>query len=963
MQPIRTNLVLGMVVAVLSLGCDQTGVESASVMASRDLTPGGNLSTALTCSRCGVIVSDTDADELDDAWEMLHFGSLSRDGTADFEADGIPDRAEFQTGLAPIVDDAFEDADGDRFPNVFEYAKGTDPNDPVSSPAPDQLVDLARGADSTTDNLHDDLQDASRAAVAGMGAYQIIGLRAGTYLGARNCSLTVAPNGPYLLILGLDGAAATVLDAEGQPGQFFVQQRIVISSLTLANMRTSAPLYLTGAAVSGSRLVDLVVRGAFSPTFHGAILVSSHARNVEVVASTLFDNRGTAAGSTGSTGLHVKGHSELTLRNTILWNPALPSELVTDATSAVRAHFSLVRGDGITGSDNLVGVTSPGLRSDGRLLSTSTARGRGGPVVGSQRDMDLEPRPLTTPDVGADQFLDTDADDLADVFEFAHADSLTTLSMAAQDLDADGLTNAQEYALFTDPVSADSDGDGLDDSTEVAGGSNANDPDSDADGMRDGYEVEHGFAPTVDDSFEDADGDRFPNVFEYAKGTDANDAASRPVPDQLVDLARGADSTTDNIHNDLARAAHAAFAGTDAYQIIGLRAGTYLGAGNRTLIVAANRPYLLILGLDGAAATVLDAEGESGQFSVQQRIVISSLTLANMRTSAPIYLTGAAVSGSRLVGLIVRSASSPTFHGAIFVSGHARNVEVVASTLFDNRGTAAGSTGLYVKGNSELTLRNTILWNPALASELVTDATATVRAHFSLVRGDAITGSDNLVGVTSPGLRSDGRLSSTSTARGRGGPAVGPRLDMDLEPRPLATPDVGADQWTDTDHDALEDVWEGRYVGELHSLSARGDFDSDALADVDEYLLQTDPTLPDTDGDGATDGDELLFGLDPTILDAQNLDTDVNHDGVDDSLGLTLGIALSNFDVDRDGIPNTDEVAFGLDPLHGDSDGDGVPDRTDAFPLDRNLSALARIPGDTAAPVIELLQPFHAQLR
>ncbi len=94
------------------------------------------------------------------------------------------------------------------------------------------------------------------------------------------------------------------------------------------------------------------------------------------------------------------------------------------------------------------------------------------------------------------------------------------------DTDGDGLSDAQEKELGTDPKSKDSDKDGLDDWTEVNNGSNPlkqdsdydgltdkqelewgtdpNNPDSDFDGLKDGKEVQLGTHPLTQDT--DADG-------------------------------------------------------------------------------------------------------------------------------------------------------------------------------------------------------------------------------------------------------------------------------------------------------------------------------------------------------------------------------------------------------------------------------------------------------------------------
>src|SRR5206468_10404748 len=44
---------------------------------------------------------DTDADGLDDDWEMAYFDTLSRDGTGDFDGDGWTDLQEFRGGTDP----------------------------------------------------------------------------------------------------------------------------------------------------------------------------------------------------------------------------------------------------------------------------------------------------------------------------------------------------------------------------------------------------------------------------------------------------------------------------------------------------------------------------------------------------------------------------------------------------------------------------------------------------------------------------------------------------------------------------------------------------------------------------------------------------------------------------------------------------------------------------------------------
>ncbi|WP_281860821.1 hypothetical protein [Salana multivorans] len=141
--------------------------------------------------------------------------------------------------------------------------------------------------------------------------------------------------------------------------------------------------------------------------------------------------------------------------------------------------------------------------------------------------------------------------------------SFVVLDPAADD-DGDGLTNAEEDALGTDPLDPDTDGDGMGDGFEVDNGfdplnpdedgngvldgeddadgdgltngeeedhgTDPNNPDTDGDGMGDGFEVDNGFDPLdpdedgngVLDGEDDADGDGLTNGEEEEHGTDPN---------------------------------------------------------------------------------------------------------------------------------------------------------------------------------------------------------------------------------------------------------------------------------------------------------------------------------------------------------------------------------------------------------------------------------------------------------
>jgi hypothetical protein len=102
------------------------------------------------------IIADTDHDGMTDNWEMTFFDTLSRNGTADTDGDGLSDLQEHQNqtnpkvkdtdgdgmpdgwevhyNLQPRIDDAHDDGDFDGFTNLREYRGGSEPDNPESLP-------------------------------------------------------------------------------------------------------------------------------------------------------------------------------------------------------------------------------------------------------------------------------------------------------------------------------------------------------------------------------------------------------------------------------------------------------------------------------------------------------------------------------------------------------------------------------------------------------------------------------------------------------------------------------------------------------------------------------------------------------------------------------------------------------------------------------------------------------------
>ncbi len=126
-------------------------------------------------------------------------------------------------------------------------------------------------------------------------------------------------------------------------------------------------------------------------------------------------------------------------------------------------------------------------------------------------------------DMGAEEFVDTNANGLPDWWETLHYGGPTNATASADD-DGDSLTNMEEYTWGADPHNGDTDDDGLSDGDEVSiHSTNPLNPDTDGDGIPDGWEAQHGLDPLdpTDANF-DSDSDGLTDYEEYLLGTNPN---------------------------------------------------------------------------------------------------------------------------------------------------------------------------------------------------------------------------------------------------------------------------------------------------------------------------------------------------------------------------------------------------------------------------------------------------------
>lgn len=120
-----------------------------------------------------------------------------------------------------------------------------------------------------------------------------------------------------------------------------------------------------------------------------------------------------------------------------------------------------------------------------------------------------------TADSGGSSDPDSDGDGISDAGEV-----ILGTDPSNPDTDGDGIDDGTELVGLTDPLDADTDNDGINDGDEAIYGTDATNEDSDGDGLRDGDEVSDGTSPILSDT----DGDGASDSEEMGDGTDPLDA-------------------------------------------------------------------------------------------------------------------------------------------------------------------------------------------------------------------------------------------------------------------------------------------------------------------------------------------------------------------------------------------------------------------------------------------------------
>ena len=524
-------------------------------------------------------------------------------------------------------------------------------------------------------------------------------------------------------------------------------------------------------------------------------------------------------------------------------------------------------------------------------------------------------------------FIDRDGDGIDDRWELEHFGSLDTAD-GESDTDGDGLSDAQEYTLGTDPTNIDSDDDGLSDNEEIILGTNPLKQDSDDDGLSDYIEKNAPRKYThVVGSFTD------PEWIEIAyDGTILTTLTNQDDKAEYVDFGFEFD-----IYGEKYSGAYASTNGTLSF-------GTSFSEHSNDQYISGEYPVLSIFWDDLTLANTVGAKVMYKKFA--DKIVISWINavirkdrLTRLTFQVVIEKDGAITYRYRT--LFGQSADIRGASATIGMSYGQNNYSLYACNVVDSL-----APYMLIKYVPEFTDPS----NPDTDGDGMPDGWEVENRLNPLNPNDATLdpdgdGLNNLgefIAGTNPNLRDtdgDGLDDGIEVANGldpltyeweelqkdHDGDGIPTQWEMYNGLNPFDP----SDGILDNDNDGLTNYEE--YLYGTYPWSSDSDYDG--LNDYDEVIIyNTNPRNSDSDGDGISDNDEVANGLNPLVpLTAQELATDWDNDGLPNSYEITnyldpFDASDAVKDMDGDGLTALQEYQHGTNPRRSDTDGDGLND-------------------------------------
>lgn len=521
------------------------------------------------------------------------------------------------------------------------------------------------------------------------------------------------------------------------------------------------------------------------------------------------------------------------------------------------------------------------------------------------------------------------------------------ISDGMEDEDFDGLTNAEEQTLGTNPLVTDTDSDGLTDKEEVdTYSTNPTNEDTDSDGLSDGLEVELGTDPNNPDT--DGDGIQ-----------DGDDSVEFEVSDEdtgvLVEITGKGDIKHDLSFSSLNEEPYFASAPAFISSVdITIENGESIDEATITM------PFdTATLGdTDPSDLGIAYFDPETGEMEplVDQVIDTVHNTVSGKTTHFSTYV------------LYDVAKMKEIFAGEFFGSVRGGGGSLVFVFDIDSSGSMSWNDPSNIRktvakdlidslepddkvGVVDLDSSARILQEITTDKEAAKDAVDQINSYGGTNIGAAVTTANTmLINEAEDGnkiqiLLTDGEgsynQSYTQQAADNGiviyTIGLGSSVDENLL-RSIAEDTGGA-------------YFQVNYAPDLISVfqmlkEETKDTDGDGLSDSAETngmrtfwgtIITTDPNNPDTDGDGLTDGEEVgntflgVFGR-YYLYQSDPNKSDTDGDGLDDKEEKDLGTSAYLKDTDGDGLTDKEEVDADTDPLLKDTDNDGLNDSKDPNP-------------------------------
>jgi len=659
--------------------------------------------------------------------------------------------------------DGYNDNDGDGYPDSYEAAAGSNPDNASSVPTATYVVDANGNGDYTT------IQAAINAVTAD---YQIILVKPGSY------RENITSKNYKILLLSASGPRVTTIDGGNVATTVNMNNDSAITGFSIIN----------GLGNSANAKGGGVTVGQGRPRFTNCLITQNNADNGAAVYTnggmpsfvycTIFNN--TSAGAS----IKSAGAGAVAIfKNSILWDSGVAQEITGVGVNVSHCDVYGVH-DG-EGNINL----DPLLNADGHLLAGSPCINAGTVMTGTVKfDMDGEPRLDNSPDIGADHYSDIDGNGLPDWWENDYhippgtsGTSIAPCGLSYMDAYHQGFNpnsippavditavsgTAYEYNAIQNAFTVTRNSTQTDQPLNVyytVGGDAVSGSDyrllsSGSIQLSGTIQIPAGSASAqillqpknvaekgdqyvilnltadstyqsgtstssvikiIDNSWEDNDHDGYPNIIEAVAGTDPNDFNSIPAPTFTVDGNSGQgdyDSIQDAIDNV-----------TLDYSIIYVRPGTY----NEQINISTHK-ILLISGTENGEATTIDAcfQQPAIYANINCAVVGFGVTGGTIHTSLRSLPTTEENSYMPVSNLITSSLPSELNCGGILInqcSARFSNCVIYgnsgddAAAIYNYEGSPfftnctiynnGGQTAIYCSGTGA-TFVNSILWDP-----------------------------------------------------------------------------------------------------------------------------------------------------------------------------------------------------------------------------------------------------------